>query len=265
MVKLKTCKDHAIKAGLGPNWLGWGGRLPPPRCRVQSAASREDEDERGRGVATVAAGRGGGARPGWLRALAVSSSAAWLPKRPARVGPPEPLPPLQLDLDDPDGKFVNKPYSYSIDLNLATRMTRAYDVGTFTVVPLIWNCGAGLDQDTVEKIVKACPCDAGKWTLTIPAPHLPGMHSCVALWQRFIEAQTATASACSWARWTWRLWTKWKRLSPTCASGLRLLLRRPTDARVVQVQRRAAPSVARNFTFYSWRGVAQADGPPSEA
>ena len=39
------------------------------------------------------------------------------------------LPPLQLDLDDPDGKFVNKPYSYSIDLNLATRMTRAYDVG----------------------------------------------------------------------------------------------------------------------------------------
>ena len=37
-----------------------------------------------------------------------------------------------------------------------------------------------------------------------------------------------------------------------------------TDARVVHVQRRAAPSVARNFTFYSWRGVAQADGPPSK-
>ena len=55
MVKLKTCKDHAIKAGLGRNWLGWGGRLPPPRCRVKSAESREGEDEIGRGVATVAA------------------------------------------------------------------------------------------------------------------------------------------------------------------------------------------------------------------
>ena len=159
------------------------------------------------------------------------------------------LPPLQLDLDDPDGKFVNKPYSYSIDLNLATRTTRAYDVGTFTVVPLIWNCGAGLDQDKVEKIVEACPCDAGKRTPTIPAPHLPGMHSFVALWQRFIKAQTATASACSWARWTWRLWTKRKRLSPTCASGLRLLLRRRPDGRTRRA-RAAARRTLGGAQFY---------------
>ena len=152
MVKLKTCKDHAIKAGLGRNWLGWGGRLPPPRCRVQSAASSWTKTNAGkaavchrhvvvcraplRGRTKTNAGEAWppsqrrcatrlAARPG----AAVSSSAAWLPKRPAGVGPPEPLPPLQLDLDVPDGKFVNKPYSYSIDLNLATRMTRAYDVG----------------------------------------------------------------------------------------------------------------------------------------
>ena len=41
---------------------------------------------------------------------------------PAGVGPPEPLPPLELDLDVRGGKFVNKPYSYSIDLN-PTRST----------------------------------------------------------------------------------------------------------------------------------------------
>ena len=81
---------------------------------------------------------------------------------PVGVGPPEPLPPLELDLDVPDAKFLNKPYSYSIDLNLATRTTRAYDVGTFTVVPLIWNCRAGLDQDKVEKIVEA----RARWTET---------------------------------------------------------------------------------------------------
>jgi len=159
--KLKSCGRHAIKANLGRNWLGWGGRLPPPRCCVRRAASQEDEDERGRGVATVAAAvrdQAGCApwRGGELeRRLAAKT---W----PAAVGPPEPLPPLELDLDVPDGKFWNKPYSYSIDLNLATRTTRAYDVGTFTVVPLIWNCSVGLDQDKVEKIVEA----RARWTET---------------------------------------------------------------------------------------------------
>jgi len=161
VLKLRNCRRHAIKANLGRNWLGWGGRLPPPRCRAQSAASQEEEDERGRGVATVAAAvrdQAGCApwRGGELeRRLAAKT---W----PAGVGPPEPLPPLELDLDVPDGKFLNKPYSYSIDLNLATRTTRAYDVGTFTVVPLIWNCRAGLDQDKVEKIVEA----RARWTET---------------------------------------------------------------------------------------------------
>ena len=127
--------------------IGWAGvavchrhvvvRRTPLRRRTKTNAGEAWPPSQRRCATRLAA------RPG----AAVSSSAAWLPKRPAGVGPPEPLPPLQLDLDDPDGKFVNKPYSYSIDLNLATRTTRAYDVGTFTVVPLIWNCGAGLDQD----------------------------------------------------------------------------------------------------------------------
>ena len=131
----------------------------PSATATLSCAERRFAGGRRRTRARRGHRRSGGARPGWLRALAVSSSAAWLPKRPAGVGPPEPLPPLQLDLDVPDGKFINKPYSYSIDLNLATRMTRAYDVGTFTVVPLIWNCGAGLDQDKVEKI-RCHPCSS---------------------------------------------------------------------------------------------------------
>ena len=162
VLKLHTCGRHAREANLGRNWLGWGGRLPPPRCRVRNASTSTQEEEDGRGVATVAAAvrDQAGCAPWRGRELERRLVAAktW----PAGVGPPEPLPPLELDLDVPDGKFLNKPYSYSIDLNLATRTTRAYDVGTFTVVPLIWNCRAGLDQDKVEKIVEA----RARWTET---------------------------------------------------------------------------------------------------
>ena len=47
-------------------------------------------------------------------------------------------------------------------------------------------------------------------------------------------------------------------------SNLRL---RPPSSPLPPTRRTHAsctPSVARNFTFYSWRGVAQADGPPSK-
>ena len=42
--------------------------------------------------------------------------------------------------------------AYSIDRNWAIRDSR-YDVGTFHVVPLVWQSTAGLDQDKVFTVV----------------------------------------------------------------------------------------------------------------
>jgi hypothetical protein len=59
---------------------------------------------------------------------------------------------LQLDVQ-PDCSWGN-PHAYSIDRNWADRANACtYDVGTFHVVPLIWNTCAGLDQDKVFQIV----------------------------------------------------------------------------------------------------------------
>ena len=47
-------------------------------------------------------------------------------------------------------------FAYSLDLNLTTRVSWPfYDLGTFTVVPLLWNTSAGLDQEKVFQVVRA--------------------------------------------------------------------------------------------------------------
>ncbi len=133
------------------NFTSWGGHLPPVgalRVRYLRKQARLL-----RGAATVIAQvvhqrglvpwRGGELE----RRLQL---AEW----PVGVEPPPPLPPLRLQLDVRPGCTWGNPWAYSIDRNWAIRGSCCtYDVGTFHVVPLIWNTVAGLDQDKVFTIV----------------------------------------------------------------------------------------------------------------
>jgi hypothetical protein len=132
------------------NFLRWGGTLPPMGLHV---LNERREDRRRRGVATVAAVVRGQAglvpwRDGELeRRLHL---AEW----PERPRPPTKLPPLALQLDVvPGGAWGNR-LAYSIDRNWGIRGSRCtYDLGTFHVVPLVWQSHAGMDQDKVFTVV----------------------------------------------------------------------------------------------------------------
>ena len=132
------------------NFTRWGGPLPPVGLRIQI---ERQQARLLRGAATVIAQvvhqrglvpwRGGELE----RRLQL---AEW----PVGVEPPPPLPPLRLQLDVRPGGTWGNPWAYSIDRNWAIRGSCCtYDVGTFHVVPLIWNTCAGLDQDKVFQIV----------------------------------------------------------------------------------------------------------------
>jgi hypothetical protein len=67
---------------------------------------------------------------------------------------PDKLPPLALQLYVGPGGTRGNALAYSIDRNWAIRGSQCtYDVGTFHVVPLVWQSTAGLDQDKVFSIV----------------------------------------------------------------------------------------------------------------
>jgi hypothetical protein len=133
------------------NFSRWGGPLPPVgllRVQIEGLQARLL-----RGLATVVAQvvhQGGlvpwrGVELEWRLRLAFEALG---------VEPPPPLQPLVLQLDVPRGGTWGNPLAYSIDRNLAIRGSRCtYDVGTFHVVPLIWNTAAGLDQDKIFTIV----------------------------------------------------------------------------------------------------------------
>ena len=132
------------------NFTRWGGPLPPVGMRIQI---ERQQARLLRGAATVIAQvvhqrglvpwRGGELE----RRLQL---AEW----PVGIEPPPPLPPLRLQLDVRPGCTWGNPWAYSIDRNWAIRGSCCtYDVGTFHVVPLIWNTTAGLDQDKVFTIV----------------------------------------------------------------------------------------------------------------
>ena len=132
------------------NFVLWGGPLPPVGVLIH------DDRQQARilrGVATVAA--------------AVRDQAGLVPWRggelarrlraaewPDGLEAPDQLPPLALQLAvDSSGTWGNA-LAYSIDRNWAIRGSRCtYDVGTFHVVPLVWQSCAGLDQDKVFTVV----------------------------------------------------------------------------------------------------------------
>ncbi len=120
---------------------------------VRNVLSERRQDRRRRGVATVAAVVRGQAglvpwRDGELeRRLQL---AEW----PERPRPPTKLPPLALQLDVVPGGALGNHLAYSIDHNWGIRGSRCtYDLGTFHVVPLVWQSHAGMDQDKVFTVV----------------------------------------------------------------------------------------------------------------
>ena len=155
------------------NFLRWGGRLPPVRVPVHDARQQARVL---RGVATVAA--------------AVRDQAGLVPWRggelqrrlrgaewPEGVEPPDELPPLALQLYVGSSGTRGHPFAYSIDRDWAIRGAQCtYDLGTFHVVPLVWQSPAGLDQDKVFAIVYT----RARWTADAATRRAAALATCAA-------------------------------------------------------------------------------------